>query len=66
MTQRQRRAIQAGGQAYSEIVFFEDERTLGEFTSGNFEFSADVSAIASAGSTWAAPAPGGSDRRCER
>ena len=38
--------FQAGGQAYSEIIFFEDRRTLDEFTSGNFEFSADASAVA--------------------
>jgi lipid-binding SYLF domain-containing protein len=38
--------FQAGGQAYSEIVFFEDKRSLQEFTSGHFEFSGDASAIA--------------------
>jgi lipid-binding SYLF domain-containing protein len=38
--------FQAGGQAYSEIIFFEDQRSLDEFTSGNFEFSADASAVA--------------------
>jgi lipid-binding SYLF domain-containing protein len=38
--------FQAGGQAYSEIIFFEDRRTFDEFTSGNFEFSADASAVA--------------------
>ena len=38
--------LQLGGQAYSEMVFFEDERALKEFTSGNFEFGADDSAIA--------------------
>ncbi|HTS85856.1 MAG TPA: YSC84-related protein [Usitatibacter sp.] len=38
--------LQLGGQAYSEMVFFEDERALKEFTSGNFEFGADASAIA--------------------
>jgi lipid-binding SYLF domain-containing protein len=38
--------FQAGGQAYSEIIFFEDRRTLDDFTSGNFEFSADASAVA--------------------
>jgi lipid-binding SYLF domain-containing protein len=37
--------FQAGGQAYSEIIFFEDKRSFDEFTSGNFEFSADASAI---------------------
>ena len=37
--------FQAGGQAYSEIIFFEDQRAFDEFTSGDFEFSADASAI---------------------
>lgn len=38
--------FQLGGQAYSQIIFFRDKRALDEFTSGNFEFSADASAIA--------------------
>jgi lipid-binding SYLF domain-containing protein len=38
--------FQLGGQAYSEIIFFEDERAFKEFTGGNFEFGADASAIA--------------------
>ena len=38
--------FQAGGKVYSEIIFFEDKRALDEFESGNFEFSAGVSAIA--------------------
>lgn len=38
--------LQAGGEAYSEIIFFEDQRAFEEFTSGNFEMSAGVSAIA--------------------
>jgi len=38
--------LQLGGQAYSEIIFFEDQRALSEFTSGNFSFSGDVSAVA--------------------
>jgi lipid-binding SYLF domain-containing protein len=37
---------QAGGQAYSQIVFFEDKRALDEFTSGQFAFDADVGAVA--------------------
>jgi len=46
--------FQAGGQAYSQVVFFEDERAYKDFTSGNFEFGAEASAIAvqaSAGAT---------------
>jgi len=38
--------LQAGGEAYSEIIFFHDKRALDEFTSGNFEFGAGVNAIA--------------------
>ena len=38
--------FQAGGQAYSEIIFFQDQRAFDEFTSGNFEFGADASAVA--------------------
>jgi len=38
--------LQLGGQAYSEMIFFEDERALKEFTAGHFEFGADASAVA--------------------
>ena len=38
--------FQVGGQAYSQIIFFQDKRSFEEFTSGNFEFSADASAVA--------------------
>jgi lipid-binding SYLF domain-containing protein len=38
--------FQLGGQAYSMIVFFEDKRAFEEFTSGNFEFSAEASGVA--------------------
>ena len=38
--------LQAGGQAYSMIIFFEDERAFKEFTSGSFEFGADAGAVA--------------------
>ena len=37
---------QLGGEGYSEIIFFRNKRALDDFTSGNFEFSADVGAIA--------------------
>jgi len=44
--------FQLGGQAYSEIVFFQDERSFKEFTGGNFEFGAEASAVAiTAGAT---------------
>jgi lipid-binding SYLF domain-containing protein len=38
--------FQAGGKAYSQIIFFEDKRALDEFESGSFEFSAGASAVA--------------------
>jgi lipid-binding SYLF domain-containing protein len=38
--------LQLGGQAYSEIVFFEDKRAYDTFTSGKFEFGAQASAVA--------------------
>lgn len=37
--------LQAGGEAYSQIVFLQDKRAFDEFTSGNFEFGADASAV---------------------
>jgi len=38
--------FQAGGQAYSQIIFFKDKRAYSDFTSGNFEFSANATAVA--------------------
>ncbi len=38
--------FQAGGQAFSQIIFFEDKRAYDEFTRGNFEFDAATSAVA--------------------
>ncbi|MEM1112643.1 MAG: hypothetical protein AAGI11_12105 [Pseudomonadota bacterium] len=38
--------FQLGGQAFSQMIFFEDERAFREFTSGNFEFSAQATAVA--------------------
>jgi lipid-binding SYLF domain-containing protein len=38
--------FQAGGKAYSQIIFFEDRRALNEFKSGSFEFTAGASAVA--------------------
>lgn len=37
---------QFGGQAFSEIIFFQDKRSYDEFASGNFEFSAGAEAVA--------------------
>lgn len=61
--------FQAGGQAFSQIIFFEDERAFREFSSGSFEFGANASAVAitlgasaTAGTTGAsAGASGGHD-----
>ena len=38
--------LQLGGQAFSEIIFFEDERAYNDYISGNFEFDASASAVA--------------------
>jgi len=38
--------FQLGGQAYSEILFFQDRNALEAFESGNFALSADASAVA--------------------
>src|ERR1051325_1853031 len=37
---------QLGGQAYREIIFFQNKAAFGAFTSGNFEFGAQASAVA--------------------
>ena len=57
--------FQAGAQGYSQIVFFEDQRAFDEFTSGNFEFGAQATAVAitagaSAGATTAGASAGAS------
>jgi lipid-binding SYLF domain-containing protein len=38
--------FQLGGQAYSQIIFFKDKRAFDEFTSGQFEFGAQATAVA--------------------
>jgi lipid-binding SYLF domain-containing protein len=38
--------FQLGGQAYSEIIFFESEKVLSDFKAGNFAFSGQASAVA--------------------
>ena len=37
--------FQAGAQGFTQIIFFEDKRAFDEFTSGNFEFGANASAV---------------------
>ena len=38
--------FQAGGQAFSQIIFFQNEQAFRDFTAGNFEFSAQATAVA--------------------
>lgn len=52
--------LQLGGQAYRQVIFFEDKRSFDEFTSGNFEFGAQASAVAiTAGASTSASTAGG-------
>jgi lipid-binding SYLF domain-containing protein len=52
---------QLGGQAFSQIIFFEDERAYKTFISGEFEFGAQASAVAlTAGANASASTAGGS------
>jgi hypothetical protein len=52
--------FQLGGQAYTQIIFFKDKRAYDEFTSGNFEFGAQATAVAiTAGATAQAGTGGG-------
>lgn len=37
--------FQLGGEAFSQIIFFQDQRAYDEFTSGNFEFGATAQAV---------------------
>jgi len=38
--------FQAGGKAFSQIIFFKDKRALAAFESGSFQFEAGASAVA--------------------
>jgi len=38
--------LQLGGQAFSQIIFFQDARAFEQFTGGSFEFGAQASAVA--------------------
>lgn len=52
--------FQFGGQAYRQIIFFEDKRAFEEFTGGNFEFGAQAAAVAiTAGASAQASTAGG-------
>lgn len=37
--------LQLGGQAFSQIIFFENEAALNQFIAGNFEFAAQATAV---------------------
>ena len=51
--------FQAGIQLFRQIIFFEDERTFREFTSGSFEFDTEMSmALGSSGATAVAGSAG--------
>lgn len=53
--------FQLGGQVYSMIIFFQDQRTFDEFSSGSFEFGAQAKAVAiTAGASAAATTAGSS------
>jgi len=38
--------FQWGGQAYSEVIFFQNKTALDDFKNGNYELGAQVSAVA--------------------
>ena len=38
--------LQAGGQKYSEVIFFKNKEAFDRFTGSNYEFAAQVSAVA--------------------
>jgi len=38
--------FQLGGQAYRQVIYFQDKRSFDEFTTGSFEFGAQAEAIA--------------------
>ena len=53
--------FQLGGQAFSQIIFFQNKDSFEDFTSGNFEFSANASAVAiTAGASAGSSTAGGS------
>lgn len=53
--------FQIGGEAYSQIIFFADQNSLEDFTKGNFEFSADVGAVAITAAASASAGTNGAD-----
>lgn len=58
--------FQAGGQAFSQVIFFEDEEAFNAFASGNFELGAQASAVAlTAGANASASTAGGANAGAE-
>ncbi len=53
--------FQAGGEAYSEIIFFENKAAADEFMSGGFEFGADAKVTAITASAGASAATNGEE-----
>src|ERR1700730_10783451 len=53
--------LQAGGKAFSQIIFFEDRRALDDFRSGSFEFGADASVVAITAGASASAGTNGAD-----
>jgi lipid-binding SYLF domain-containing protein len=54
--------FQVGGQAFAQIVFFEDEAAYRRFTTGNYEFGAQASAaVITEGANVSASTAGGSN-----
>jgi lipid-binding SYLF domain-containing protein len=51
--------LQAGGQAHSQMIFFQDKRAYDEFIGGEFEFDAAASAVAITAGAQAHAATGG-------
>ena len=51
--------LQLGGQVYSQMIFFRDERAFDDFTSGNFEFGAQATAVALTAGAQASTTSGG-------
>jgi lipid-binding SYLF domain-containing protein len=61
--------FQIGGEAFRQIIFFQDQRAFDEFTNGSFEFGADATAVAitaaagaSAGTTGASAGASGGQK----
>lgn len=52
--------FQLGGSGFSQVVFFQDKRALSEFIHGNFEFGAEVQAVALTAAAGATANTGGS------